>query len=374
MLRVLHGPVNVGNHPWVLSRQERLLDARSELVVNYSTWLKYNADECLGEYGVKTFRTVSKRFWFGLRAPFRYDVLHYYFGRTFWCWDDWGQPTRLWFRDLRLARSMGRKIFMTLQGCDARLAGCSDRRYQTTMCREGRCTAYATCRQLLDRRRVELIENILPLCDKTFILNPELSHYVPGATFLPFANVDVERFEPIPPRKDGPIRIVHAPSDPNIKGTSYIEAAVQRLKTRYPIEFVLVQGLTHAEAMKLYRSADLVIDQVLAGWYGGLAVEVMAMGKPVICYIRDEDLSVIPDRMREELPILNATIENLESRLVEIIESRNQWGRWSQQAREFVLRWHNPRRIAQAMLDAYDSPDSRFSLAERVEARKRCAA
>ena len=32
----------------------------------------------------------------------------------------------------------------------------------------------------------------------------------------------------------------------------------------------------------MYAQADLVVDQVLIGWYGALAVETMAMGKPVI--------------------------------------------------------------------------------------------
>ena len=52
-MRVLHGPVNVGNQPWVLSRYERLLGAQSDVVVNYSTWLGYQVDRCLSEYAKK---------------------------------------------------------------------------------------------------------------------------------------------------------------------------------------------------------------------------------------------------------------------------------------------------------------------------------
>ena len=62
----------------------------------------------------------------------------------------------------------------------------------------------------------------------------------------------------------------------------------------------------HAEAMKLYAQADLVIDQLLAGWYGGFAVETMAMGKPVVCYIRAEDLQFVPPAMVAELPLIPA--------------------------------------------------------------------
>ncbi len=374
MLRVLHGPVNIGNQPWVLSRHERALGAKSDLVVNYSTWLDYPSDRCLGELGKKNFATMARRFLFGLSAPLRYDVLHYYFGRSFWCWDDLGGPNRWWYRDLRLARRLGRKVFMTLQGCDVRLAGASDDRHRTTMCREGFCKAYSTCRETLDQRRLELVENVLPLCDRVFVLNPDLARYAPGATFLPYANVDVESFQPEPPRTEGRIRIVHAPSDPNIKGTKYILPVIERLAERFPIDFTLVQGLPHRQAMQIYREADLVIDQLLPGWYGGFAVEVMAMGKPVVCYLREEDLDVVPPDMREDLPILTATPENLELRLVEILQQRDQWPEWSRRARAFVLKWHNPRLIAQSMLAAYRSPDSRFELHPQSEATRRCAA
>ena len=40
------------------------------------------------------------------------------------------------------------------------------------------------------------------------------------------------------------------------------------------------------KALKIYEEADIVIDQVLIGWYGGFGVEVMKMGKPLAVYIR----------------------------------------------------------------------------------------
>src|SRR5687767_1244624 len=104
MLRVLHGPVNVGNQPWVLSRHERRLGVRSELVVNYSTWFGYPADKCLSPLAKRTLWNTARRFLFGITSPWRYDILHYYFGRSFLCWDDYSAPNRLWFADLKLAK------------------------------------------------------------------------------------------------------------------------------------------------------------------------------------------------------------------------------------------------------------------------------
>jgi glycosyltransferase involved in cell wall biosynthesis len=362
MLRVLHGPVNVGNQPWVLSRHERTLGVDSDLVVNFNTWLDYRVDRCLGEVGIRTPRTVLRRLSFGLSAPFRYDVIHCYFGLSFLSWHDFGSPNRIWFADVKLARVLGRKLFMTLQGCDVRISAESSTHNEFTPCHEGQCQAVATCRSVLDERRRHLVNHVLPYFDRVLVLNPELVSYVPRAQFVPYSSVDIDAFTPSWPGIRGPITIVHAPTDPGIKGSKLIIEAVERLKKRHPIEFILVQGLRHAEALEFYRKADLVIDQVLAGWYGGLAVEAMAMGKPVACYIRESDLDCLPEGMQKDLPIVRVSPDTLETDLERALERRAEWPEWGRRSREFVMRWHHPRKLAEAMVQAYRDPESRITL------------
>ena len=55
----------------------------------------------------------------------------------------------------------------------------------------------------------------------------------------------------------------------------------------------------------------LEVDQLLAGWYGGAAVEAMMMGVPVIAYMREEDLGWVPADMARELPVVSATPDSL---------------------------------------------------------------
>ena len=361
-MRIVHGPVNVGNQPYVLSRYERKLGADSSLVVNYDTWFQYGADRTLGKLHDMSPQAMLRRLTFGLTAPFRFDVLHYYFGRSFLCWDDYGDPTWLWFRDLQLAKRLGRTVFMTLQGCDVRISRRGSEQYLITPCHLGQCAAAPTCRAVLDDRREDLVERILPLVDRVFVLNPELARYAPTADFLPYASVDVEALEPAWPANDGRIRIVHAPSDEGIKGSPRIIEAVERLQRRHSIDFTVVKGVPHDRAMELYRAADIVIDQVLTGWYGGFAVELMAMGKPVGCYIRDEDLDVLPAAMRAELPLVRLHPDTLERDLEGAIEQRARWREWGRQSRDYVLRWHHPRKIAAAMLRAYAQPDAAMEI------------
>jgi hypothetical protein len=369
-MRILHGPFNIGNQPWSLSRAERRRGNVSDLVVRTGTWFRYPADKILYGEAASKYQKLVRSTLFGLSALMRYDVLHYYFGLTFLYsgipFLNKGFKARLFNRlatiDLSLAKFLGKKRFMTLQGCDVRLAGEGNRRNQWTMCGVGRCSAYETCIAMLDARRRYLIDSILPLFDRVFYLNPELGHAVPEGQFLPYANVDIRKLTPEYPVPSSKPRIVHAPSDASIKGTKIILEALEQLKFRFDFELILVEKKTHEEALAIYRSADLAIDQVLAGWYGGFAVEMMAMGKPVACYIREDDLKFVPEPMRGDLAILNIDPGSLAKDLAEILERQAEWPELGRRSRRYVERWHDPDHIAEAMIAAYRSPDSSFVL------------
>ena len=355
-MKILHAPVNVGNQPWVLSRYERKLGLHSDLVVNYSTWLNYPADRILGDYGKRNPAAIGTRLCAGLTAPFRYDVLHYYFGRSLLTWDDWAMPMKVPFADLKLARRLGKKIFMTLQGCDVRIAARSNAANEYTPCAEGVCRFYENCVANVDATRLEMIDAILPLCDKVFFLNPELGHFVPDGEFLPYCSVDIHEFDFAPSDLSRKPRIVHAPSDGNVKGTPRILAALETLRSEFEFELILVENTPYEEAIELYKSADIAIDQLMAGWYGGVAVELMAMGKPVLCYLREQDFAYLPPAMRADLPLVNMSEDSLVDDLRRVLQQREQWPLWAERSRKFVETWHNPVIIAERMQRLYADP------------------
>ncbi|MBN4668550.1 hypothetical protein HUS74_23535, partial [Pandoraea nosoerga] len=82
-MKILHGPFNIGNQPWSLSRAERRRGNSSDLVVRSGTWFRYPADKVLYDETATEFQKAARSAWFGLSALLRYDVLHYYFGTTF---------------------------------------------------------------------------------------------------------------------------------------------------------------------------------------------------------------------------------------------------------------------------------------------------
>lgn len=370
-LRVLHGPVNVGNQPWSLSRAERGLGLRSDVVINYNTWLGYPADLTLGEYAKKGRRELWRRLRFSLGIPFNYDVVHYYFGRSFMLWDDWGRvlgrsaaEDRKALLDVRLAKAFGRKTFMTLQGCDARQADRSNQINAVTMCREGACPAFGACTTGIDDARRAMIERLLPLMDRVFYLNPEVGRFVPKGDFLPYANVEIWDQKVELPVAGRPPRIVHAPSNGGIKGTNILLPVLEKLKERFDFELILIENKPHAEAMELYRSADLAIDQLLAGWYGGFAVELMAMGKPVAAYIREEDRAFVPPQMWAEMPILRIDERTLEADLSRILAAPELLVEAGRASRAYVERWHDPVKTAMALARVYRDPKAPLTLGE----------
>ncbi|MGU3663348.1 glycosyltransferase [Methylobacterium sp. A49B] len=362
-LRVLHAPFNIGNQPWALSRHERRLGCNSELLVHYvPPVFRYPADRSLDIIGNCGPHEVATKLRTSLIEPLNHDVLHYYFGKTLMSWDDFPSDSPIALADLQIAKALGRTIIFTLQGCDVRLAGESDRRNKTTPCRTGHCSQFAACISGLDDRRRRLIGEILPFADKIFYLNPELGHFVAGAEFLPYCNIDIASFSVTPPTMAGRPRILHAPSDRSIKGTAMILAALDALRATHDFELIIVENIPHAEAMELYRSADIVIDQVLCGWYGGFAVEVMAMGKPVLCTLREEDFCNLPSELIRDLPICNIRPEHLIEDIGAALDARSMWPEWSARSRAYVERWHDSARIAAAMIAAYRTPTAKFQL------------
>jgi hypothetical protein len=217
------------------------------------------------------------------------------------------------------------------------------------------------------RRRIAAFDRH---ADLIYTLNPDLLTVLPVRTkFQAYASVDVAEWQPLPRLSDRAARpkVVHAPSHRGVKGTRHVIEAVRRLHAAgIDFEFILVENLTNAEARRLYAQADLAVDQLLAGFYGGLAVELMALEVPVICHLKDDDLRRLPPAMRAELPLIPATPATIEAVLREwLVARRGELRALGGRSREFVARWHSPREIGRATLEDYETTRQRKAAEHR---------
>jgi len=374
-LRVLHVPHNVGGNPQGLAEAERELGLASWCVSYAQTYRAYRADETLLR-GDEPFPVREARKWrLVARAAREFDVVHFNSGRSML--PQLPEPLEeyevarhpllrrahrlyaetLRMRDLALLRRAGKVLAVTYQGDEARQGsrwGDMPERFEVAL--SELVPRYTRGSDAAKARMIELFDRH---AHRIYYLNPDLSAFLPArATFMPYASVDPRVWTPQPLdlRPDEPLRIVHSPSTGQVRGTDEIVAAIDRLRDEgVPLEFTLVEGVSHEEARRLYERAHLLVDQLLLGWYGAIAVEFMALGKPVVCHIRERDLDVIPREMRDDLPVIRATRESVYDVLREWSTTRRHELRdLGLRSREYASRWHDPLRIAATLKRDYE--------------------
>jgi glycosyltransferase involved in cell wall biosynthesis len=371
-LRVLHAPGLVGGHAAGLAVAERAIGLDSRCVAFQASPYGYPHDETLWNAGDPVLRRELARWRLLARAVSSYDVVHFNFGATLMPEpaDERPPPAgpvrrlsrglyRLYagacaLADLPLLKRAGKAVFVTFQGDDARQGDYCRAHFDIHFAHEVGPGYYTPA---ADARKRETIAAFDRYADGIYGLNPDLLHVLPRrAAFLPYASVDPRALRPAgyrPGSRPRPV-VAHAPSHRDVKGTRYLVEAAQRLKAEgVELDLVLVEGVSHAEALKLYESADFAVDQLLAGWYGGFAVEMMALGRPVIGYVREGDLGFIPPPMRAELPVIRAEPGTIYEALKATVAGRDRLAAAGARARAYAERWHDPVAIARRLGDDY---------------------
>jgi glycosyltransferase involved in cell wall biosynthesis len=174
--------------------------------------------------------------------------------------------------------------------------------------------------------------------------------WVPDAHVVP-PGVDLREYMPTPPvERDRPV-VLHAPSSRRRKGTEHVVAACEGLD----VELDIVEGLRHDEARRRFERADLVVDQLNAGWYGIFALEAMALGKPVLSYLRPEAVQETERELGVEVPIVRVTKETLREQIAELAASLEKRKRIGALSRAYAERVHDADEGADRMLEIYRS-------------------
>jgi len=305
-LRVVHCPVNTAGVPWanVQALRRRGIDAK--LVVFNRYKLHPEADRSLERRGGLLRRQASQ--WRALLELLpKTDVFHFYFGLTL-------VPRSLQFPILRALR---KKSVMHYLGSDIR----------------GKTPPELAFGKKAGAEVVGSYDAI---------------RWVPEADVIP-PGVDVRAIDPSPPSDRGRPLILHAPSSRRRKGTEHVIAACEGLDA----DLVLVEGLHHSEAFERYREADIVVDQLNAGWYGLFAIECMALGKPVVSFLHQEARDRAEEALGVRVPIVRATKNDLRARLEPLVASSAERRRIGVESRDYVERVHDLEQVADRLLALY---------------------
>lgn len=137
----------------------------------------------------------------------------------------------------------------------------------------------------------------------------------------------------------------------NIKGSPYVIDAIERLKSEgYPVEYTYIEGKP-SNQMRFYQAqADIVVEQLIYGWWGSTGVETMALGKPVVCYIRPSWKALFLRNFPEyeDLPIVEADTQSIYSVLKKLVTDANFREKKGADARRFAESHFDPTRNAKA--------------------------
>jgi hypothetical protein len=309
----------VAGQAYGLSRAERKLGLTSDVAVFTPSGYGYGFDIDIGARPTEPlWRQFRRRLSFLREAADRYDVFHFNFGQTIMSIRRFGRV----IDELSWLRRRGKTILFTYQGSDIRGGG---------------------------GVRERAAPRALRYADRVFYPNPDLRQWLPGASFLPYAAVDPAALRPVAPPEQEELVVAHAPTDRVIKGTRHIIEAVDALRDEgVGIRLDLVEGVTRDVALERLAAADLLVDQLLLGWYGTVAVEAMALGRPVMSYIREDEPEDNP--FGAELPIVRTTRATLVDDLRALSANRDRLHELGVTGRAFVEQHHDPVAVARQAL------------------------
>lgn len=182
-----------------------------------------------------------------------------------------------------------------------------------------------------------------------FVSTPDLLRYLPDATWCPVV-IDPNEWhtERDGWRKNPPV-VLHAPSNPLIKGSTFIEPVLRRLEAEGVIQYRRVSGVKYGQMRQQYAEADIVLDQFLIGSYGVVACEALSAGCVVIAHVDDETREAVKSATGLEVPIVEATVDTLEEVLRQTVAEGVELSELRASGLRYIREVHDGRYSAQAV-------------------------
>lgn len=182
-----------------------------------------------------------------------------------------------------------------------------------------------------------------------FVVTPELLLDYPEATWLPNV-IDPQRWavatEPF--ARDVP-RVLHAPTNPVIKGSTLIDPLLRRLDADGAIELDRISGIPSEQMPARIADADVVLEQFRLGIYSTTAIEAMAAGRLVIGHVSPQVRRHVRATTGVDVPIVEATPDTLEAVLRDVISRPQVFRATAREGVSFVRDVHDGSFSARAL-------------------------
>lgn len=266
------------------------------------------------------------------------------------------QPLQINFKELIVYKLLGIQVFFWTYGADVRSQITTQTLGEPNCCTE--CNVVGQACICDESKRIKYIHKLQQYSNAIFSMG-DMIEYTPGSrNDLFFWPIDLygtnsHKYQPNYPQvnHNKPLHIVHAPNHRIFKGTHFLIEAVKTLQAEgTAIELSLVERVPNEKALEIYRTADIIFDQCLIGFHGYFALEGMAMGKPVMCFIRKPQEYLLHP---EECPIINTHRDTLKDDLLKLYNSREQLRDIGIKSRQYIEQYFTLEAFAQRLQTAY---------------------
>lgn len=324
-MKVIHVPLEIAGQMGILCGALKKLGHQAIGYNYFHTALCYT-DDILPADGYEIVNIMGE-------AIQHFDIFHFHYMLT---------PLSD-FRDLDMIASAGKPMVMHHWGSDVRKPSIA------TMLNPYVNMKDCPTEEEIHEKLLKVSKYIATAIVQDYEVLPYVAPYYKQVHVLPVA-VDLSKFEPSYPSfyESYPL-VVHAPTQPQYKGTKIIERVVTMLQQEIPFRYKRIENMNNEQAKKMYREADIIIDQILIGSYGILSVESMALGKPVITYVRDDLRSHYSG-----LPICTANPDSLHGVLKQLLVSAKLRYQKGREGRKFVEKHHDSNIVGLQLIQIYE--------------------
>jgi glycosyltransferase involved in cell wall biosynthesis len=333
-MRILHAPSNIANQAWYAAQGLRALGYDVEVWEYGDARFGFPADRLI-DTSARDENVIWEHF---LEAIERFDVFHFHFARSLI--PTWVRVPFLW--DVPMLRLLGKKIFFTFHGAE-----CTVRRIheQTNPWSYFRYSDLDADDDLI-LKRIHLIRTY---ADEMFVVSTEYFPFVPDARWVPRI-IDLSEWPAQEPEIRSRPRVLHIPSRRGKKGTEMILSGLERLRGEgLEFDLALVEGVSHEEAKKQIRSADIVVDNILTGDYEVVSMETMASSRVAVANVSDE----VVEAYGGDIPVHNVNPETFVDRMRALISDREACLEVASRGRRHVARHHDAPVIAGLLAERY---------------------
>ena len=309
---------------------------------------------------------ILKSFWL-IRHIFTYKYLFYYGDLTpipLLMRNKWKHPVSC---TLALAKFFGIKIIVSPSGCMQQETKENFMKLdEGNVC--GNCGwSKETCNDERNNSNFDLVRRYADM----MVGFGEMDSSQFKMTHFKYKSLDLDLWKPdleIPEEhrlpKTTKLRILHSfikenreNNGKNIKGSPSILSAIKQLKAEgHQVEYLYVNDI-HIRDMRYYQvQADIAVEQLIYGWWGSTGVETMALGKPVVCYLRPSWKEFFFKTFPEytALPIVEANTQNIYKVLKELVENKKYREKKGRESREFAEQHFNVKKNAKELVSVLE--------------------